>query len=274
MKRTKELLRRAPILRTFPILCLLVLVALAPAAQAAFVTGEFAPGSTSVRVTPSELLFYNLGITLIQPTGQFQILTPATGSFAPLLGSTNTIQDLTRVSSDPSCPGCAFAPTDTPLAVMNFMVLPTVGTSITIELTGIAAAIHTPGTSLCGSLSAAQLSAAGTTCTPDATSPFLLKNILNSSTGGVNTTVNFAGSGLAWFLASPGDKSTAAINFSTSFTNETIGQLLAALATTGFVESSLQGDVRVTPIPEPATLSLAGLALVALGLVKRRRARS
>ena len=274
MERMKTLLRRAPVLRAFPVLGLLVLVALAPAAQAAFVTGEFAPGSTSVRVTPNELLFYNLGVTLVQPTGQFQILTPATGSFAPLLGSTNTIQDLTRVSPDASCPGCAFAPTNTPLAIMNFMMLPTAGTSITIELTGIAAAIDTPGTALCGSLSAAQLSAAGTTCTPDATSPFLLKNVLNSSTGGVNTTVNFAGSGLAWFLVSPGDKSNAAINFSTSFTNETIGQLLAALATTGFVDSSLQGDVRVSAVPEPATLSLAGLALVVLGLVKRRKLHS
>jgi len=274
MKRTMELLGRVPTLRAVPILGLLALMAVAPTAKAAFVTGEFAPGSTSVRVTPNELLFYNLGVTLTQPTGQFQILVPATGSFAPLLGSTNTIQDLTRLSPDLSCPGCAYAPTNTPLAINDFMRLPTVLTSITIELTGIAAAVDTPGTAICGTLTAAQLSAAGTTCSPDATSPFLLKNILDTSTGGVNTSVNFSGSGLAWFLTSPTDKSTASINFSTSFTATTILQLLNTLSTVGFVDSSLQGDVRVSAIPEPGTLSLAGLALVALGLMKRRRARS
>ena len=271
MKRTIEIVRRIPTMRAVPILCLLAAMAFAPLAKAAFVTGEFAPGSTSVRVTPSEILFYNLGTTLTQPTGQFQILTPATDSFAPLLGSINTIQDLTRSSPDASCPGCAFAPTNTALAINNFMLLPTAGTSITIELTGIAAASNTPGTVVCSTLNASQLAAAGTTCTPDSASPFLLKNVANGAT--ISTTVSFNGSGLAWFLASPTDKSTASIAFGTSFTATTIGQILNTLQTQGFVESSLQGDVRVSAIPEPATLSMAGLALIGLGLMRRRQAR-
>jgi len=271
MKRTIEIVRRIPTLRAVPILCLLAAMAFAPSAKAAFVTGEFAPGSTSVRVTPTEILFYNLGLPpLTPPTGSFNVLTPVSGSF--VTGTGNTILDLTRTPGDPSCVGCGFAPTDTVLAINNFMQLPNGGNAITIQLTGISAAIDTPGTPLCGSLTALQLSAAGTTCTPDSTSPFLLKNVANG--GSISTTVSFNGSGLAWFLSSSSDKSIASIAFGTSFTSTTIGQLLTTLATQGFVESSLQGDVKVSAVPEPGTLSLAGLALIGLGLLKRRKARS
>ena len=270
MKKTIEIVRRIPTLRAVPILCLLAAMAFAPSAKAAFVTGEFAPGSTSVRVTPSEILFYNLGLPpLTPPTGTFNVLTPVSGSF--VTGTGNTILDLTRTPGDPSCVGCGFAPTDTVLAINNFMQLPNGGAPVTVELTGIAAATNTPGTPVCSTLSAAQLAAAGTTCTPDAASPFLLKNVTDGAT--INTTVNFNASGLAWFLASPTDKATASIVFGTSFTATTIAQLLNTLQTQGFVESSLQGDVKVSAVPEPGTLSLAGLALIGLGLVKRRKAR-
>jgi len=272
MNRTIEIVRRIPTLRAAPILCLLAGIAFAPSAKAAFVTGEFAPGGTSVRVTPSEIFFYNLGIApLTPPNGQFNVLVPATGSF--VTGTGNSILDLTRLPGvDPNCLGCGFAPTDTTLAILNFMQLPNGGAPVTIELTGIAAAIDTPGTAVCSTLSAGALATAGTTCTPDAASPFLLKNVSNN--GAISTTVSFNGSGLAWFVASPTDRSTASIAFGTSFTSTTIAQLLATLQTQGFVESSLQGDVRVSAIPEPGTLSLAGLALVGLGLVRRRQTRS
>jgi hypothetical protein len=243
--------------------------------QAAFVDGRFAPGGTSVRVTPNEILFYNLGVPpLVQPTGMFKVLVPATGDFAPFVGQNGQITDLTRISPDPGCPGCAFAPTDTPLMIANFITIPNPGAVITITLTGIAAAIDTPGTPICTSLTPAQLNAAGTQCTPDASSPFLLQNVLDTTSGNINTSVNFAGSGLSAFVATPTQLSPTTINFGTSFTAQTIGQTLTLLATQGFVESSLQGDIRATAtvIPEPATFALAGAVLIGLGFLTRRKA--
>src|ERR1700722_970532 len=111
------------------------LLALAPTAKASFVSGQFAPGATSVEVTGTELIFYNLGVPPpVIPMGMFAIDAPATGSFATLVGDTSTIKDLTDTPADPACVGCIFAPVDTMLGANVFMALPTTGTSIDIEL--------------------------------------------------------------------------------------------------------------------------------------------
>ena len=50
------------------------LLALSPMAKASFVSGQFAPGGTSVEVTGTEILFYNLGVPPpVVPTGTFAI---------------------------------------------------------------------------------------------------------------------------------------------------------------------------------------------------------
>jgi hypothetical protein len=250
--------------------------AIAPMARASFVSGQFAPGATSVEVTGTELLFYNLGIPpVVVPSGTFVLDAPATGSFASLVGDTASIKDLTDLSSDPSCVGCIFAPVDTSLASNIFMQLPATGTTIDIELTGISAGQDTVGTPICSTLTAGQLAASGTQCTPAANSPFILQNVFNSATGQINTNVNFSASGLAWFTATPTQESMAAINFSTSFTNESIGIVLSSIQTNGNVVGSLQGDIVVnapSTIPEPGTGSamlLAGAGLVGLSRLRR-----
>src|SRR6266545_2385019 len=81
----------------------LLLISAAPL-RANFVFGTFAPGGTTVRVTPNEVLFYNLpGFIppvcppgLCNATGNFQVLPPTTGSFAGRAGEIATIANLTR----------------------------------------------------------------------------------------------------------------------------------------------------------------------------------
>jgi hypothetical protein len=254
------------------------LLALAPTAKASFVSGQFAPGATSVEVTGTELIFYNLGVPPpVIPMGMFAIDAPATGSFATLVGDTSTIKDLTDTPADPACVGCIFAPVDTMLGANVFMALPTTGTSIDIELTQVSAGEDTAGTPICSTLTFAQLSASGTQCTPAANSPFILQNVFDSATGQINTNVDFSASGLSWFTATPTQTSVTAINFSTSFTNQSIAAVLSSIQTNGNVVGSLQGDIVATApstVPEPGTgtaMLVAGGGLVLLSRIRSRR---
>jgi hypothetical protein len=225
-----------------------------------------------VRATTNELLFYNLGVgTATPPTGEFSTVVPGTGNFAPITGidppgTDATILDLTGVSPDPLCVGCGFAPVNTPLTVMNFIVFPT----ISIELTGITA----PSAPLCSSLSSAALASVCTDCTPNATSTLLLTNNLNVASGAIDTSVAISGAGLAWFDATPGQISTASISLTSTFVSENILQVLNTFNSQGFVDNGLAGQVTITgsSTPEPGTLSMMlGSGLLAFGLVLRRR---
>lgn len=252
--------------------------AFAPMAHAAFVSGSFSPGNTSVEVTANEMYFYNLGVPpFVTPTGEFSILAPATGSFAAfnVAGNVDTITDLTQLASDPACVGCISAPTDTTLTgTTPFMAIPSTGTQIDIVLTGLAAGIDTPGTPVCGTLTGAQLTAAGTSCTPTSTSPFILSNVLDTTSGAIDTFVTITGSGQSYFVVSPTQRSATVIDLSTSFASETIAGVLNTLTTTGFIVGSLQGSVTATApstVPEPVGYSVVGAGLLAFGLLRRKR---
>jgi hypothetical protein len=248
---------------------------LAPMAKAAFVNGQFAPGGTSVEVTANEILFFNLGIPpVVTPTGTFAINSPATGSFAGLVGDSSTITDLTQLSSDPSCVGCIYAPVDTAISPNIFMQLPASGTTIDLSITSITAGTDTPGTPICSSLTFAQLTTSGTSCTPSATSPFILSNVTVAGT--LDTFVSFVGTGFAWFTATPAQLSPAVYSFTTSFANQSIASVLANIQSNGNVVSALGGDVVVTSgaVPEPGTgtaMLVAGAGLVLLSRIRRGR---
>jgi len=249
------------------------LLALAPLAKASFVSGQFAPGGTSVEVTSNEILFYDLGVPpVMTPTGAFAIDSPATGSFSTLVGDTSTIVDLTELSGDPSCVGCIFAPVDTSLSPNIFMKLPASGTTIELSINDLSAGQDTPGTPICSTLTFAQLTTSGTSCTPSATSPFILSN--QTVAGTLDTFVSLTATGLAWFTATPSQTSSAVYSFTTSFAGQSIAGVLADIASQGDIVSSLGGDVVVTATPEPATSSmmlLAGAGLLLLSRIRRGR---
>jgi hypothetical protein len=259
----------------------LFLLSLVPMAKASLVTGTFAPGGTSVEVTATEMYFYNLGVAPpVTPTGEFTVDAPVTASFSGLGGADAYITDLTDTPSDAACTGCIYAPTDAAVGTPNvFIDIPslTPGDTIDIELTGLSAGADTPGTPICSSLTLGELVAAGTSCTPASNSPFILANEFDSSTGEINTVVSFSAAGLAWFTATPSQTSDAAMNFTTSFTGDTIAGVLGTISSTGNIVSSLAGSIVVTAastVPEPgagAMMLLAGGALLLLSRIRVRR---
>ena len=271
----------------FPLVAVLLIVA---PLKADFVQGIFSPGSTTVRVTQNDLLFYTIpGLTLSGSSGNFQVLPPTTLSFVPYQGEVGTILDLTRSWTNHMTLGYAYAPSDTDLTascpgssppqsncpVTNFMTIPAAGVSnpgINLELTRIASA-HTenPAAGVCDP---AQWHNAGYTCFADASSPFLLTNTA-SGTGAINTSVLFNATGFAWFVTTPGQLSTVVYGFSATLVGDIASQI-GKLSSPGFVETSLSGQVTATAIPqvpEPATMSLIGFGLIAGSLLLRKRLR-
>jgi hypothetical protein len=202
--------------------------------------------------------------------GNLMVLPPTTATFAGRAGETGTVKNLTRNAA--AEPNLAFAPTDTALAIFDWLVLPN-APSITFELTRLTSGLTASGGTapICNP---ANWNTAGYRCTPDANSPFLLSNVQTFAGGPINTDVSMNALGLAWFVATPGDKSPAVISLITTKAGMTIGDVLTQVATQGFTEGALGGSIVVTPIPEPETFVLAGLALVVIGLIPlRKRAR-
>jgi hypothetical protein len=258
-------------------LTIALLVVAAQPLSANFVFGQFAPGGTTVRVTPNEILFYNLPGFVppscppgpCPPTGNFQVLPPTSGSFSGRAGEIATIKNLTR---DPgNSPPLAFAPVDTALAIMDFIML-SAAPAITFELTRLTSGMAASGFTapVCDP---ALTATPGYRCVSDPGSPFLLTNVQTSVGGPINTNVSMNALALAWFTATPGEKSNATIALGTTFAGQTIRDIFAQLSARGFVESALSGSIVVTAVPEPATWTVVGIAMVGLVLISRRKAR-
>jgi hypothetical protein len=107
---------------------------------------------------------------------------------------------------------------------------------------------------------------AGSVCTPFPTSPFTITNTTSSSSS-VAMTLN------GTLINAAGGVSNWTGTFTTQFTTLSSAGILSLLASQGYVQSahSAEFSATVTPVPEPALLSLMTLGPAALLVLRRRR---
>ncbi len=154
------------------------------------------------------------------------------------------------------------APVGAPLSISNFLTSD-VYSNLDFTLTYLAPGSGTAAG--CGN-------SPGTNCTPFVGSPFTIVNgqALPNGQIGSGVTVNMAGT-VSDGSGDPVSYWSAA--FTTQFATLSSGEILAMIDDEGFVESaySAQFVVDVTPVPEPASMVLTGLALSGMAMFIRRR---
>jgi hypothetical protein len=103
------------------------------------------------------------------------------------------------------------------------------------------------------------------TCSAAAGSPFILTNL------GANTGVSLTAFGTA------NDGTTGSASWTGAFTTQlaglTLSQVLTIIGDGGHIDSTHSASFTVTSatVPEPATLSMMGIGLLGLGLLRRRK---
>src|SRR5437870_13869888 len=72
-------------------------------AHASFINGIFQFGSTSMRVTANDIIFFTIPALVPSvgaPNGNFQVLPPVSSSFVGRAGEIGTVNNLTRIAAD------------------------------------------------------------------------------------------------------------------------------------------------------------------------------
>jgi len=227
------------------VVCVAVALFLASPAAGTPITGVLNV-SGSVTVTGTVIDWWPLA----GGSGDVTVGSSSTGSFAGI-GGTGTMLDLDSTVS----------PTNTPLAVPNFLLLANAPT-LSFELNFIFPGMY--GDAECG-----LPPAPGQHCTPLLPlprSPFNLTNLAGGS-----SEVSMILSGVVYELGNPDPVSTFTGVYTAQFVGKTYQQILTDLASGGSVSTTFSASFDVESIPEPATEFLIFGALAALSLVRRFR---
>ena len=195
-------------------------------------------------VGPTFLNFGNYPTDTTYPAapgyGTYVVSTVTSGSMfqtgGVTTGEAGTIQSLDEAMT---VPGTTYAPN--PLTAKPFMTFDTGGSNLEVFLTELL-----PGTSV---------------------GPFTL---VNTPAGAV------AAFGMDGFVYNTTTKSEQQIlgDFSATFVGETVAELEFEEASGNNITTPFSGTFLVTAVPEPASLLLMGVGLLAGGLIARRKVRS
>jgi hypothetical protein len=219
------------------------------------VTGELNIGGGSATVSATTLNFVcTPGLTTCgaNTPGNFIVTPQATGSFAPYLGDTGFLLNISQINQ----------PVGTPFLLQNFLTFNSAGTvqppDIALDLTFIF-----PGVS--GQAGCGGSGAVGQVCTPViaglGVSPFNLQNVPNGSTA------SFAVAGVARRI-STGETSPFTGVFTSQF-NVFYQSYLPTFATPGGSITNSFSATFAVPEPSSVTMLLGGLLLIG-GLVRRK----
>ncbi len=218
-------------------------------ASAAPLSGNFTiAGLGDVRVGPNFIDWGQTG-NIFGPTNGDILFVSGTGSFSGLPLTQGTIKDLTQPPDN----------VGVPLTVNNFLTSnaqPTWNFQLNLIQPGSGTAAGCTNTP-------------GDICTPFVGSPFTITNLLG---GGSSVALALNGT----LTDGIGPASMFVGTFTTQFANLTAADILALIATQGFVQSSHSAEFTATVgeqvIPEPATLLLfgTGLSLISAGVARRR----